>query len=307
MPWWQENKRSLATKLKSHKAKSTKNGPSHKPHYIIYPYYLMSNLSDKVIWITGASSGIGEALAYELAARNNVKLILSARRKDALENVKNNCLKSAHANIQTLPLDLSQSHTLQDITQQAITLFGHIDILVNNGGVGQRSLIQDTSLDVDRQLMEVNYFGTIALTKYLLSHFIKRKTGYYVTVSSLAGKVGTPLRSGYAAAKHALHGFFDSLRAEHWKDNIRVTMICPGFILTQLSAKALTGQGTPQQTMDKSKYHKRSPEWCAQKIVKAMERQREEVYLGGKEILVVYIKRFFPTLFSKIIRKVAVR
>jgi short-subunit dehydrogenase len=267
----------------------------------------MSNLFNRVIWITGASSGIGEALVYELAAKENVKLILSARRKEALENVKNNCFKSSQANIQTLPLDLSQSHTLQEITRQAIALFGHIDILINNGGVGQRGLIKDTSIEVDRQLMEVNFFGTIALTKYLLPHFIQRQQGYYVTISSLAGKVGTPYRSGYAAAKHALHGFFDSLRAEHWKDNIRVTMICPGFILTQLSVKALTGQGDPQQTMDKSKYHKKSPEWCAQKIIKAMEGQREEVYLGGKEVLVVYIKRFFPTLFSKIIRKVAVR
>ena len=236
----------------------------------------MSRLSGKVIWITGASSGIGEALAYQLA-KANVKLILSARRKEALETVKSNCIKSAQANIRTLPLDLSQPHTLHDITNDAIKHFGHIDILINNAGLGQRSLILDTVLEVDRQLMEVNYFGTISITKYLLPHFIQRQQGYYVTISSLAGKVGTPYRSGYAAAKHALHGFFDSLRAEHWKDHIRVTMICPGFILTQLSAKALTGQGSPQNTLDKSRYRKKTPGWCAQKIVKAMESQREEV------------------------------
>jgi short-subunit dehydrogenase len=155
--------------------------------------------------------------------------------------------------------------------------------------------------------MQVNFFGTTALTKLLLPHFIERKQGHFVTVSSLAGKLGTPYRSTYAAAKHALHGFFDSLRAEHWKDNILVTMVCPGFILTNLSALALTGDGTSQGKPDKTAYKKRSPEWCAKKIVKAVENKKQEVYIGGKEVLSVYIKRFFPTLFSRIIRKVAVR
>jgi short-subunit dehydrogenase len=123
----------------------------------------------------------------------------------------------------------------------------------------------------------------------------------------LTGKFGTPFRSAYAAAKHALHGFFDSLRAEHWKDNIQVTMICPGFILTNLSVNALTGQGTPQNNMDKTHYRKRSAEWCAQRIVRAMESRREEVYIGGREVWGVYLKRFLPTLFSKTIRKVPVR
>lgn len=266
----------------------------------------MSKLSDKVIWITGASSGIGEALVYELV-KKNVRLILSSRRSEALERVKGNCPLSVQQNIHILPLDLSKSSTLQSITETAIQTFGHIDILVNNGGLGQRSLIVETTLEVDRQIMEVNYFGTIALTKYVLSHFIARQHGYYVTVTSLTGKFGTPFRSAYAAAKHALHGFFDSLRAEHWKDNIQVTMICPGFILTNLSVNALTGQGTPQNKMDKTHYRKRSAEWCAQRIVRAMESRREEVYIGGREVWGVYLKRFLPKLFSKTIRKVPVR
>jgi short-subunit dehydrogenase len=197
--------------------------------------------------------------------------------------------------------------TLAVATENAIRSFGYIDILINNGGLGQRSLIRDTALTVDRQIMQVNFFGTTALTKLLLPHFIERKQGHFVTVSSLAGKLGTPYRSTYAAAKHALHGFFDSLRAEHWKDNILVTMVCPGFILTNLSALALTGDGTSQGKPDKTAYKKRSPEWCAKKIVKAVENKKQEVYIGGKEVLSVYIKRFFPTLFSRIIRKVAVR
>jgi short-subunit dehydrogenase len=266
----------------------------------------MNSIFNKVIWITGASSGIGEALTYELSKRN-AKLIISARRKEELERVKGNCASALQSNIQTLPLDLSQADMLHSITEDAVKLFGHIDILVNNGGLGQRSLINETSLQVDRQLMEVNYFGTIALTKYLLPHFINRKEGHVVTITSLTGKFGTPYRSAYAASKHALHGFFDALRAEHWKDRILVTMICPGFIKTNLSVAALTGAGVPQNKQDKTSYTKKTPEWCALRIVRAIEKRREEVYIGGREVFGVYIKRFFPLLFSRLIRKVPVR
>ena len=263
-------------------------------------------ISNKVIWVTGASSGIGEALAYELSKRG-ARLILSARRKEELERVKSNCRQLSPGNIQILPMDLIQSHTLQSVTEDAVKLFGHIDILINNGGLGQRSLIRDTSLDVDRQLMEVNYFGTITLTKYLLPHLIQRHQGHVVTITSLTGKFGTPYRSAYAASKHALHGFFDALRAEHWKDNIFVTMICPGFIQTNLSVAALTGNGLPQNKLDKTSYKKKTPEWCAVGILRAIERRREEVYIGGREVFGIYIKRFFPAIFSKLIRKVPVR
>src|SRR5687767_7075079 len=132
----------------------------------------MAKLENKVVWLTGASSGIGEALAYKLAEKK-AKLILSARRKEELERVKGNCPREAQANIRILPLDLSQTTTLQLSTEAAIQLFGHVDILINNGGIGQRSLIKDTTVDVDRKIMEVNYFGAIALTKYLLPHFMK--------------------------------------------------------------------------------------------------------------------------------------
>nr|AIA10616.1 short chain dehydrogenase [uncultured bacterium]AIA10811.1 short chain dehydrogenase [uncultured bacterium] len=266
----------------------------------------MKSISNKVVWITGASSGIGEALTYELS-KQNARLIISARRNEELERVKGNCALATQPNIQILLLDLSQGNTLQPTVDDAIRLFGHVDILVNNGGLGQRSLIQETSLEVDRRLMEVNYFGTIALTKYLLPHFINRKQGHIVTITSLTGKFGTPYRSAYAASKHALHGFFDALRAEHWKDNIHVTMICPGFIKTNLSVAALTGSGAPQNRMDKTSYNKKTPEWCARRIVRAIENRREEVYIGGREVLGIYIKRFFPAIFSKMIRKVPVR
>lgn len=266
----------------------------------------MTKLTNKVIWITGASSGIGEALAHELA-KKGTKLILSARRKEELERVKGNCLKEAQPNIRILPLDLTQTATLQLSVEAASQLFGHIDILINNGGISQRSLVKDTAMEVDRRLMEVNYFGAVALTKYLLPHFIKRREGHFVNVSSLTGKFGTPYRSGYAASKHALHGFFDAVRAEHFQDNIKVTMICPGFIHTPITYAALTGDGSALNKMDEAQYKGKPADWCARKIIRAIENKREEVYIGGKEVLGAYVKRFFPSLFSRIIRKVSVR
>lgn len=266
----------------------------------------MSRLENKVIWITGASSGIGEALAYELA-RKGAKLILSARRKEELERVKGNCPAHSQTVVKVLPLDLEKSETLQLSTEAAVQIFGHVDILINNGGISQRSLVADATLAVDRRIMEINYFGAVALTKYLLPHFVQRRQGHYVTVTSLTGKFGTPYRSGYAASKHALHGFFDALRAEHYKDNIKVTMICPGFIRTSLTLTALTGDGSALNKMDAAQYEGKPADWCARKIVSAIERNKEEVYIGGREVLGVYIKGFFPGIFSRLIRKVAVR
>jgi short-subunit dehydrogenase len=266
----------------------------------------MSELNNKVIWLTGASSGIGEALAYELA-RKGAKLILSARRQEELERVKQHCDSAAQSNIRILTVDLAQPDTLEPATQSAIQIFGQVDVLINNGGISQRSLVQETSLEVYRRIMEVNFFGAVALTKYILPHFVSRKSGQIATLSSVAGKLGTPYRSGYAASKHALHGFFDAVRAEHFKDNVFVTMLCPGVIHTPITYSALTGDGTPLNKMDDLQAKGKPVDWCAREIVKAIEKRKEEVYIGGKEILLIYIKRFFPSLFSSIIRKVKVR
>ena len=257
----------------------------------------MSKLKGKVIWITGASSGIGEALAYELA------------RKGELERVKGNCVAAAQPNVRILAIDLAKPETLKLSTEAAIQLFGHVDMLVNNSGVSQRSFAKDTLVAVDRQIMEVNYFGAIALTKYLLPHFLTRKSGHFVTVSSVTGKFGTPYRSGYAASKHALHGFFDSLRAELWKQcpSIYVTMICPGFVHTPITLAAVTGDGSPLGKMDEGQYKGMPADQFALKMVRAIEKRKNEVYIGGREVLGVYAKRWFPDLFARIIRKTAVR
>lgn len=269
----------------------------------------MPSLSNKVIWIIGASSGIGEALVYELIKGNNA-LILSARRQDELERVKANCPSSQQSNIQVLPLDVTETHALTQKTETAITLFGHIDVLIYNSGISQRSFAKETQIEVDRQLMEVNYFGAVSITKKLLPHFLLRENGHFVIVSSITGRFGTPFRSGYAASKHALHGFFDSLRAELWRDartDIAVTMICPGFIHTPITLYALTGDGSPLGKMDEGQYKGKPADWCARKISTAIKNKKEEVYIGGKEVLGVYLKRFFPRLLSRILRTAKVR
>jgi short-subunit dehydrogenase len=266
-------------------------------------------LHTKVVWITGASSGIGEALVYALAAKG-ARLILSARRKEELERVKGNCPSAVQAQVHILPLDLTKPETLRLSTDAAIQVFGHVDILINNGGISQRGLAKETTLDVDRRLMEVNYFGALAITKNILPHFLKRGTGHFVTVSSVVGTFGTPYRSGYAASKHALHGFFDSLRAELWKDTrdkIIVTMICPGFIHTPITLSAVTGDGSPLGKQDDATYRGKPPEWCAQRIVRAIEKKKNEVYIGGIETLGVPFKRWFPNWFARYIRTASVR
>jgi short-subunit dehydrogenase len=269
----------------------------------------MNTLAGKVIWITGASSGIGEGLTYELV-KKGAKLILSARRKEELERVKGNCPAVAQPFIRIVPLDLSEPSTLKLSVEAAIQIFGHVDILVNNGGISQRSLAKDTTLEVDRRIMEVDYFGSIALTKHLLPYFLKRNAGHFVTITSVMGKIGTPYRSGYAAAKHALHGFFDSLRAELWKDskNIFVTLVCPGWINTNLSIVALMGDGSPQNKKDDTHQQGMPPAVFAKKLIRAIENKKREVYIGGtKEVLAIYVKRLFPGLFSKIVRNAKVK
>ena len=262
------------------------------------------SFSDKTIWITGASSGIGKALALELS-NQNAKIILSSRKKEDLVLVKYQCKNPSEVKI--VILDLEDYNNLQSKVDEALAAFGSIDILVNNGGVSQRSFVKDTQITVDKRIMDINYLGTVALSKAILPHFIKNKNGHFVVTTSIVGKIGTPLRSSYAASKHALHGFFDSLRAEHHQDNIAVTLVCPGFVNTDVSKNALTGDGTPQQKMDAATANGIDPKHFAKLMSKAIKNKKEEVYIAGaKEKLGVYAKRFYPKLLSTMIRKLSV-
>ena len=264
---------------------------------------LLMKINNKTVWITGASSGIGEALAYELASKN-CNLILSARNKKALEQVKLNC-KSATVHV--LAFDLVDFDNVKNTVAQAIALFGKIDVIINNGGVSQRSLLIETDFEVDKKLIEVDYLGTVALSKALLPHFIARKKGHFVTVTSLMGKFGSPYRSGYCGAKHALHGFFDVLRMEHEKDAVKVTLICPGFIQTNVAKNALTANGMAQNKDDEATKNGMPVAVFAKKMIKAIEQEKFETYIGGKEIVGAYLKRFFPKFLHWFVLKSKVR
>ena len=264
----------------------------------------MTTFKDKVVWITGASSGIGEALAYE-SAKTGAKLILSARRENELERVKKNC-KLPEKDVLVLPLDLAQHDQMKAKVDKVMNHFGRIDILINNGGISQRSLAIDTDFSVYKKLVDVDYLGTVALSKAVLPIFLKQKSGHFGVITSLMGKFSSPLRSGYCGAKHALHGFFDALRMEHDDDNIKVTLLCPGYIHTNISINAVTADGSAQNTMDAATGAGMSPEKCAKKIISAIKSNKMEVLIGGKETLAVYIKRFFPKLLHNIVKKAAV-
>lgn len=262
------------------------------------------SFNNKIIWVTGASSGIGKALAIELS-NQNAKLILSSRNKEDLEITKSEC--KIPEDVKIITLDYEDYTNLKPIADEALTFFGRIDVLVNNGGISQRSLVKDTAITVDKRIIDINYLGVVALTKAILPHFIENNAGHFVTTTSIVGKIGTPLRSSYAASKHALHGFFDSLRAEHHNDNITITLVCPGFVNTNISKNALTGDGSPQQKMDKATANGIQPERFAKLMATAIKNKKEEVYIAGaKEKLGVYVKRFVPKLFSVMVRKLSV-
>lgn len=258
------------------------------------------NFHGQRVWITGASSGIGEALAH-VFHQAGAKLILSSRREDDLRRVQSECGGEATARV--LPLDVTVGSELPQKAATALQIFGGIDILVNNAGVSQRSLVSDTRMDVYRKLMEVNFFGAVEVTKAVLPSMMERKSGHIVVISSLVGKFGTPLRSGYAAAKHALHGFFDSLRAEVGREGIKVTLVCPGFIRTDVSINALRGDGSLHAKMDSGQAHGMPAEQCAAGILKAVRAGKQEVYIGYRDKYVVYIKRYLPGVFSKMVAR----
>lgn len=257
---------------------------------------------NKVVWITGASSGIGEALTYEFA-RQGARLIISSNQQNELEKVQERCVEiGAECFIQYL--DVTAINEMPSITEKLINQFKKIDVLVNNAGISQRSLAVETSLDIDRKIMEIDYFGTIALTKAVLPYMIKNGGGYIAVTSSISGKFGFPLRSAYSAAKHALHGFFETLRAEVYQHNIKVLIAFPGRIKTNISMHALTKDGTAHGKMDEGQNTGISAEKCAKQYLKAIRKDKKEVLIGSSELLMVYIHKFLPGLFYKLARKI---
>lgn len=259
---------------------------------------------EKVIWVTGASSGIGAELCQQLG-QEGYNLILSARNEGALNEIQESA--PFPGKIRVLPLDISDFGKAEDAAKKAMGFWNRVDILINNAGISQRSLIAETDFLVYKKLIDVNYLGTVALTKALLPYFIKQKEGHFVVVSSLMGKFSSPFRSGYCGAKHALHGFFDALRMEHEKDGVNVTMVCPGFVQTNVAKNALTADGSQQEADDHATKNGMPVSQFCKKMIAAIKLRKFEVYIAGKEKKGIYVKRYFPKLLHKLVMRSEVR
>jgi short-subunit dehydrogenase len=256
----------------------------------------------KTAWITGASSGIGEALVYEFA-EHGANLIISSNDTSGLERVKKAC-SSKSGMIFCVPFDLSDTSGIEKLVEQQISKTGKIDYLLNIGGISQRSKVDETPIWLDRKIFEINYFGTIALTKAVLPYMISKKSGHILATSSISGRFGFPLRSAYSASKQALHGFFETLYLENKANNIRISVIIPGRVSTNISLRALDSKGKEFGKMDGVLEKGLSPEKAARIIIRGIIKNKREILVGRSELLMLYIRRFWPWLFFRIGDKV---
>jgi dehydrogenase/reductase SDR family member 7B len=255
------------------------------------------------IWITGASSGIGASLAKQLAAAD-VRLILSARDEGKLKEVAK-CCELKGASTEVAVVDLTDTVNLATVADQVLDKHENIDVLILCAGVSQRSYAFDTTMQTCRKIMDLNFFSVVALTQKVVPKMLANKCGKIVVISSVAGKLGTPLRSSYSASKHALHGYFDSLRAELSSFGISVTIVCPGFIQTNITLNSLLGDGSKYNKVDEALKNGVPVEKCARRIIKGFQSGEEEFIVSGlKEKTGALLKRFFPVLLSKIVRRV---
>ena len=257
----------------------------------------------KSVWITGASSGIGEACAYEYARGGN-QLILTSSSREKLEGVAQKCRENGAADVLVLPSDFSDLEGISLSARTAWDAFGGIDILFCNAGISQRTSVEDTSMDMVRQIMEINYFAPVALTKVILPLMVAAGGGHIAVTTSIAGVFGFPLRCAYSSSKHALYGFFETLQAEYYDKNIRVTIVCPGRVRTNISVNALDKGGEKHGTMDPGQDKGLPAHKAAKKIVKAIRKSKREVLIGRGELIMVYIKRFFPGLCARLSRRI---
>lgn len=256
----------------------------------------------KVAWITGASSGIGEALVYQFV-RLGAKVIASSNDPEVLESVRMRCGELSSM-VTCVPFDLSETSGIDKIVEQQINNSGKIDFLLNIGGISQRSRIEETPVGIDRKIFEINFFGTISLTKAVLPYMIRRKSGHILATSSISGRFGFPLRSAYSASKQALHGFFETLYLENKSNNIRTSVIIPGRVRTRISYHAIDGEGKEHGKMDQGQDRGLTPEKAAKIIIRGIIRNKREILVGKGELTLLYIRRICPWLFFRIADKI---
>ncbi len=260
----------------------------------------INKFNHKVCLITGASSGIGAALAQSLNSMG-ATLILSARNRENLESVKSSC--SYPEKIAILECDMEKTESLPAFALEAWNLFHGIDYVFLNAGMAVRDMIVNTDLAMVQKVMNINFISNVVLSRELLPYMRSKKQGCFVVTSSLCGKFGIPKLGAYSASKHALHGFFESLRAEYECDGIKVTMVTAGLVRTNITLNALKGNGTIYGKMQDSIAAGISPEACARGIMEAVAKGKCEVLVGAIEKYSVLIKRFFPGLLRMAITK----
>lgn len=261
----------------------------------------MSNFKNKVIWITGASSGIGKESAFQFY-QAGAKLILSARSESKLLDLQKQLGDTER--VAVIPLDLGSGSYFQLEVEKAYATFGKVDVLFNNAGVSQRSYTVETSIETDRKIMEINFFGTIALTKAVLPRMIADGGGQFAVTSSVVGKFGYGVRSSYSASKHALHGFFESLHIEEKHNNIDVTIICAGPTQTDISKNAFGGDGKPTGEMDEMQEKGMPVDKCVRIILDAIAKHKKEVVIGDFKVnLGIVLHKILPGLFFKMALK----
>ena len=255
------------------------------------------------IWITGASSGIGEACALRYAEQG-ARLVLTSSSAERLETVAAKCRELGASEVAVLPYDMSVTEGIEALVEKAWTVFKGIDIVMLNAGISQRTNVEDTSMEMVRKIMEINYFAPVAIAKELLPRMVSAGGGKIAVTTSIAGRFGFPLRCGYSSSKFALYGFFETLQAEYYNAGIKVTIVCPGRVNTNISRYALDKGGKPHGVMDPGQAGGMSAEKAAQIITRAISKGKREVLVGRKELLMVYIKRFFPGLCATLARKI---
>ncbi|WP_435979476.1 SDR family NAD(P)-dependent oxidoreductase [Psychrobacter sp. DM4] len=266
---------------------------------------MKTKFKNLTIWITGASSGLGTALSIAFA-KKGATIILSGRDRQKLENVKDKC-KRSHKHI-VIPFDIVDSEQAKQAYQLVKMQAGKVDWLINNAGISQRSLIMDTDEEVERQIMEIDYFAQTRLTRLVLADMIDQGGGKVVMISSVAGLIGTQYRGAYGAAKAALHMWANSLRAELYDQGIDVATIFPGFIKTNVSINALTGDGSAQGTMDEATNAGLSATEFAKQVTKALGNGKEYITVAGsKEKMAMRVNRISPPKLYKLIRKSQVK
>ncbi len=255
-------------------------------------------MKDNVIIITGASSGIGLALANELAGRGAV-LAVGARKAEKLEEMEREFQRRGIRAI-AVPTDVSREEDCRNLVQKTIEAFGRIDVLINNAGISMRALFEDTDLKVLHQLMDVNFWGTVYCTKYALPYLLQSR-GSVVGIISIAGYIGLPGRTGYSASKFAIRGFLDTLRTENRKKGLHVLVAAPGFTSSNIRNVSLTADGTPQGKTPRDEGKMMTAEEVARRIVRAVEKRKRSLiltFVEGK--LTVFLSKVCPALVDRL-------